>query len=209
MTLPLAQRDPVEKIPAQEGAYAGFPSFQTRACRHCAGGVEPLLPPGRAIGLAEKRGRGHPYRLGKTLLQYPRGKRIFLITESRAWPFPKGALAGPGCLLEGAGGELQIDLRTHTYDGDTAPGAPGISRAAISSSPTRYASRRYSASSYLGGQALQNLKFRYRRDASAPASSQPRGQCPPPAKRVCRFTGRRPFILCSATIANPVDWRKR
>ena len=120
-----------EKIPAQEGAYAGFPSFLDPRLQETLRrrGVERLYC--HQAAAIEATGRGEnvvvvtPSASGKTLCyNIPVVNEFLNNRESRAlYLFPTKALSQDQVAeLKALVGELQIDLRTHTYDGDTAPG---------------------------------------------------------------------------------------
>lgn len=208
-----------EKIPAQEGAYAGFPSFLDPRLQETLRrrGVERLYC--HQAAAIEATGRGEnvvvvtPTASGKTLCyNIPVVNEFLNNRESRAlYLFPTKALSQDQVAeLKALVGELQIDLRTHTYDGDTAPGVrqgirqsghivvtnPDMLHTGILPHHTRWA------------KLFQNLKFividemhQYRGVFGSHVANVLRR-----LKRVCRFYGAAPlFILCSATIANPVE----
>ena len=208
-----------EKLPPGEGIFEEFPE-----------GLDPRLPEVlrrrgieqlyshqaaaiRAAGRGENAAVVTPTASGKTLCyNLPVVNEFFKDRQSRAlYLFPTKALsqdqvAELKALVKG----LQIDLQTHTYDGDTAPGLrqairqsghivvtnPDMLHTGILPHHTKWV------------RLFQNLKFividemhQYRGVFGSHVANVIRR-----LKRICRFYGAAPtFILCSATIANPAE----
>ncbi|NLA27071.1 MAG: DEAD/DEAH box helicase [Firmicutes bacterium] len=208
-----------EELPAREGAYADFPDFLdsrprktliqrgiVRLYSHQAEALQAVFRGENAVVVT-------PTASGKTLCyNIPVLNEFLTDSESRAlYLFPTKALSQDQVVeLKTLTGELQIDLRTHTYDGDTAPGLrqairksghivvtnPDMLHTGILPHHTKW--RRL----------FQNLKFividemhHYRGVFGSHVANVIRR-----LKRICRFYGSSPlFILSSATIANPAE----
>lgn len=208
-----------EELPAQEGSYAEFPSSLDPRLRDTLRrrGIERLYSHQadalRAVGRGENVVVVTPTASGKTLCyNIPVVNEFLADGESRAlYLFPTKALSQDQVAeLKALVGELRIDLRTHTYDGDTAPGLrqairqsghivvtnPDMLHTGILPHHTKWV------------KLFQNLKFividemhQYRGVFGSHVANVIRR-----LKRICRFYGRSPlFILCSATIANPTE----
>jgi DEAD/DEAH box helicase domain-containing protein len=208
-----------EELPVQEGSYAEFPSSLDPRLRDTLRrrGIERLYSHQadalRAVGRGENVVVVTPTASGKTLCyNIPVVNEFLADGESRAlYLFPTKALSQDQVAeLKALVGELRIDLRTHTYDGDTAPGLrqairqsghivvtnPDMLHTGILPHHTKWV------------KLFQNLKFividemhQYRGVFGSHVANVIRR-----LKRICRFYGRSPlFILCSATIANPAE----
>ncbi|MGI6614446.1 MAG: DEAD/DEAH box helicase [Dethiobacteria bacterium] len=206
-----------ETIPAQEGLYSNFPDSLRPPLREALQqrGIDRLYS--HQAAAIEAAGRGDnvvvvtPTASGKTLCyNLPVINECLEHHESRAlYLFPTKALsqdqvAELKALAEG----VPIELRTHTYDGDTAPGLrqairksghivvtnPDMLHTGILPHHTKWV------------RLFQNLKYividemhQYRGVFGSHVANVIRR-----LKRICRFYGADPrFILCSATIANP------
>ena len=208
-----------EELPARDGAYIDVPDSLDSRLRetlrrrgigrlysHQAHALE-------AIGRGENAVVVTPTASGKTLCyNIPVLNEFITGGESRAlYLFPTKALSQDQVAeLKSLSGELQINLRTHTYDGDTAPGLrqairqsghivvtnPDMLHTGILPHHTKWV------------KLFQNLKFividemhQYRGVFGSHVANVIRR-----LKRICRFYGSSPqFILCSATIANPAE----
>ena len=208
-----------EKLPSREGTYADFPGFMNRRLQETLSrrGIERLYSHQAEALQAVARGENTvvvtPTASGKTLCyNIPVLNEFLTDRESRAlYLFPTKALSQDQVAeLKSLVGELQIDLRTHTYDGDTAPGLrrsirqsghivvtnPDMLHTGILPHHTKWL------------KLFQNLKFividemhQYRGVFGSHVANVLRR-----LKRICRFYGSSPrFILCSATIANPAE----
>ena len=207
-----------EELPAQEGSYAEFPSSLDPRLRDTLRrrGIERLYSHQadalRAVGRGENVVVVTPTASGKTLCyNIPVVNEFLADGESRAlYLFPTKALSQDQVAeLKALVGELRIDLRTHTYDGDTAPGLRQAIRQSghiVVTNPDMLHTN--PAPPYQVGETLSEPEiYCHRRDApvrgvfgSHVANVIRR------LKRICRFYGRSPlFILCSATIANPAE----
>ncbi|NMD42858.1 MAG: DEAD/DEAH box helicase [Firmicutes bacterium] len=208
-----------ERLPAQAGAYAGFPvslkpQLQEALRRR---GIERLYSHQAAAVEAASRGENlvvvTPTASGKTLCyNIPVINGYLEERDSRAlYLFPTKALSQDQVAeLKALAGGMKIDLRTQTYDGDTAPGLrqairrsghivvtnPDMLHTGILPHHTKWV------------KLFQNLKFvvidemhQYRGVFGSHVANVIRR-----LKRICRFYGAAPlFILCSATIANPAE----
>lgn len=208
-----------EELPAREGSYAEFPVSLDPRLRETLRrrGIERLYSHQAAALRAAARGENvvvvTPTASGKTLCyNIPVINKFMADGESRAlYLFPTKALSQDQVAeLKALVGEMRIDLRTHTYDGDTAPGLrqairqsgnivvtnPDMLHTGILPHHTKWV------------KLFQNLKFividemhQYRGVFGSHVANVIRR-----LKRICRFYGRSPlFILCSATIANPAE----
>ena len=208
-----------EVLPAREGTHAGFPDYLDqrlgealrrrgidRLYSHQAHALEVVARGENAVVVT-------PTASGKTLCyNIPVLNEFMSNEESRAlYLFPTKALSQDQVAeLKSLAGDLQIKLRTHTYDGDTAPGLrqairqsghivvtnPDMLHTGILPHHTKWV------------RLFQNLKFvvidemhQYRGVFGSHVANVIRR-----LKRICRFYGSSPlFILCSATIANPAE----
>ncbi len=208
-----------EELPARDGAYVDFPDSLDRRLRETLRrrGIEHLYSHQaqalEAIGRGENAVVVTPTASGKTLCyNIPVLNEFMAEGESRAlYLFPTKALSQDQVAeLKSLAAELQINLRTHTYDGDTAPGLrqairqsghivvtnPDMLHTGILPHHTKWV------------RLFQNLKFividemhQYRGVFGSHVANVIRR-----LKRICRFYGSTPlFILCSATIANPAE----
>ena len=207
----------LKRIPAREGRYVDFPPWLHPRLREvlAARGIGRLYShQGEAVELV-RSGRDvvlvTPTASGKTLCyNLPVLQRILEEPETRAlYIFPTKALAQDQMHeVHGLIGDLQADIKTYTYDGDTPDDArqairrqghvvvtnPDMLHAGILPHHTKwqklFANLRYVVIDelhvYRGifGSHLANVIRRL--------------------VRICRFYGQDPvFICCSATVANP------
>ncbi|HOA34872.1 MAG TPA: DEAD/DEAH box helicase [Bacillota bacterium] len=208
-----------EEIPAREGSYEELPSSLDPRLRETLRrrGIERLYSHQAAALRAAGRGENivvvTPTASGKTLCyNIPVVNEFLADGESRAiYLFPTKALSQDQLAeLKALVGEMRIDLRSHTYDGDTAPGLrqairqsghivvtnPDMLHTGILPHHTKWA------------KLFQNLNYividemhQYRGVFGSHVANVIRR-----LKRICRFYERAPrFILCSATIANPAE----
>ena len=208
-----------EKLPPREGAYEEFPKgLDLRLARALQErGIDRLYSHQAAAIRAAARGENTavvtPTASGKTLCyNLPVLNQFIKDPQSRAlYLFPTKALSQDQLAeLKDLVGELEIDLQTHTYDGDTAPGLrqairqsghivvtnPDMLHTGILPHHTRWV------------RLFQNLKYvvidemhQYRGVFGSHVANVIRR-----LKRICQFYGAAPtFILCSATIANPAE----
>lgn len=206
-----------EVLPASAGVYKDFPDFlDERLCEALVRRGIPRLYSHQADAVeAVHRGRHvvvvTPTASGKTLCyNIPVINSVMNDPESRAlYLFPTKALSQDQVAeLRDLAGETKLDLRAHTYDGDTEPGLrqavrhsghivvtnPDMLHAGILPHHTKWI------------KLFQNLKYiiidevhQYRGVFGSHLANVLRR-----LKRICRFYGSAPvFILCSATIANP------
>ncbi len=208
-----------EELPARKGVYADFPDYLDRRLREALlrRGIERLYSHQADALEAIDRGENAvvvtPTASGKTLCyNIPVLNEFMREGESRAlYLFPTKALSQDQVAeLKALSGEMQLKPRTHTYDGDTAPGLrqairqsghivvtnPDMLHTGILPHHTKWV------------RLFQNLKFividemhQYRGVFGSHVANVIRR-----LKRICRFYGSSPlFILCSATIANPAE----
>ena len=208
-----------ERMPAQEGAYAEFPEAIAPSLQEALRlrGIERLYSHQAAAVEAAARGEHlvvvTPTASGKTLCyNIPVLNSCLEDRDSRAlYLFPTKALSQDQVAeLRALAGGLQLDLRTQTYDGDTAPGLrqairqsghivvtnPDMLHTGILPHHTKWV------------KLFQNLKYvvidemhQYRGVFGSHVANVIRR-----LKRICRFYGAAPrFILSSATIANPAE----
>jgi DEAD/DEAH box helicase domain-containing protein len=206
-----------EVLPAAEGVYKNFPDFLDPRLQEALTrrGIPRLYSHQADAVEAVHRGKNvvvvTPTASGKTLCyNLPVISSVMNDPESRAlYLFPTKALSQDQVAeLRELAGEMKLDLRAYTYDGDTEPGLrqavrhsghivvtnPDMLHAGILPHHTKWV------------KLFQNLKYividevhQYRGVFGSHLANVLRR-----LKRICRFYGSSPvFILCSATIANP------
>ncbi len=206
-----------EVLPASEGVYEEFPAcLDPRLCQALEKRGIPRLYSHQAEAVeAVWQGKNvvvvTPTASGKTLCyNLPVINSVMNDPESRAlYLFPTKALSRDQVAeLRDLTGEMELDLRACTYDGDTEPGLRQAARQSghivVTNPDMLHAGILPHHTKWI--KLFQNLKFividevhQYRGIFGSHLANVLRR-----LKRICRFYGSVPvFILCSATIANP------
>ena len=213
----------VKHLPAEQGRFADFPDWVHPGLRRILEnrGIRQLYShQAEAVGLV-RQGRDvvlvTPTASGKTLCyNLPVLQRILTEPETRAlYLFPTKALAQDQMQeVHGLIGELGADIKTFTYDGDTADDArqairkqghvvvtnPDMLHAGILPHHTKW-QKLFTNLKYV---VIDELHV-YRGVFGSHLTNVMRR-----LMRVCRFYGAVPvFICCSATVANPREHAER
>lgn len=212
-----------EALPARPARYAPFPSSLHASLREALAqrGIEQLYI--HQVAAVEQVGAGHnvvvvtPTASGKTLCyNLPVLDTILRDPQARAlYLFPTKALAQDQmAALHALVTDLQVDIKTHTYDGDTPANARKLIRSAghvvVTNPDMLHTGILPHHTKWI--KLFENLRYvvldelhHYRGVFGSHVANVIRR-----LRRICQFYGSDPlFICCSATIANPDELATR